>query len=182
MDIVKHIKQHTENLQTVCDRLTAAQLKNLKLAAIGFYYQLPGFEAVINKYIKISIIKDRLTADIINGNLENYQTAIAKTDAEMDEYADDYEEPEALDIFILEALDNAVTTTHNPANVTGLFIGIINTLDYYENFSDEPAYWNNLLEQELAFQNELLITAGKDALSDHSVYQKRYKDIDFAVL
>lgn len=182
MDIVKHIKQHTENLQTVCDRLTAAQLKNLKLAAIGFYYQLPGFEAVINKYIKISIIKDRLTADIINGNLENYQTAIAKTDAEMDEYADDYEEPEALDIFILEALDNAVTTTHNPANVTGLFIGIINALDYYENFSDEPAYWNNLLEQELAFQHEILSTAESNKTLPASVYQERYANVDFTAL
>lgn len=181
MDIVKHIKQHTENLQTVCDRLTAAQLKDLKPVVMGFYYQLPGFEAVIKKYIKISITKDQLTADIVKGNLESYQTAIEKTNAELDEYADDYEEPEALDIFILEALDNAVADT-SAANLVSLFTGVINTLDYYENFSDEPGYWNNLLEQELAFQLEILSTMESNKPLSASIYQERYANVDFTAL
>jgi hypothetical protein len=182
MDIVTHIQPHTENLQNVCGRLSTEQLKNLKLAVMEFYYLLPGFEDVVSRYIKIPITKDQLSTDISNGNLESYQTAIEKSNAEIDEYAADYEEPEALDIFILEALDNAVASTNNPASVAGLFLGVINTLDYYENFSDEPEYWNKLLEQELLLQNEIVSAAEKNELSAHSVYQKQYKYVDFAVL
>ncbi len=182
MDIVKHIKQHTKNLQDLCGRLTASQLKDVKLAVMGFYYLLPGFEAVINKYIKISITKEKLTADMINGNLENYQTAIEKSNADMDEYAADYEEPEAMDIFILEALDNAVADTNSPANLVSLFTGVINTLDYYENFSDEPKYWNNLLEQELVFQQEILSKVESNKPLSASVYQERYTNVDFTAL
>lgn len=182
MDIVKHIQPHTENLHNVCGRLSTEQLKNLKLAVMEFYYLLPGFEDVISRHIQLPVTKNQLSTAISNGNLESYQTAIEKSNAEMNEYAADYEEPEALDIFILEALDNAVADTNHPASVAGLLIGVINTLDYYENFSDEPEYWNKLLEQELLLQNEIVSAAEKNELSGPSAYQKQYRDVDFAIL
>lgn len=182
MDIVQHIKQHTEDLQQGLIHCSPEQFKKLKTAVIGFYYLLPGFEDVINRYININITRDQLSADIIIENLESYQTAIAKSNAETDEYAADYEEPEDIDIFILEAFDNLVADTDNTASLVSLFIGVINTLDYYENFSDAPEYWNNLLEQELVLQKEILQAIARNELPDSSIYEKRYDKVDFTVI
>ncbi|MEQ7802071.1 hypothetical protein ABDJ41_19905 [Pedobacter sp. ASV1-7] len=146
MDIVKHIKQHTENLQNVFGRLSAEQAKNVKLAVMEFYYLLPGFEEAINRYIGINVSKNQLRTDILNQKTESYSQAIEKSNAEVDEYADDYEELEQISIFILDAFENAVADTKKKASVVALFLGIIDTLDHYENFSEEPntgtIYWN----------------------------------------
>lgn len=179
MDIVKHIKQHTENLQNGLIAISSEQKQNLKVIALGFYALLPNFEEVVSKYIKIQIDHEQLIADIKNENVENYRKESKKINAEVDVYADDYEEPEQIEIFILDAFDNLVSDTKNIESLVGLFIGIIDTLDYYENFSDEPEYWNNLLDKEVAFQNEILNALKIKEIIDPSIYQKRYVDVEF---
>ena len=178
MDIVKHIKQHTENLQNGLIATSSEQRQNLKVTALGFYSLLPNFEEVVSKYIKVQIDHEQLIVDIKNENVENYQKESEKSNEEVDVYADDYEEPEQIEIFILDAFDNLVSDTKNIESLVGLFIGIIDTLDYYENFSDEPGYWNNLLDKEVAFQNEILNTLKTKEIIDPSIYQKRYSNVE----
>lgn len=64
-------------------------------------------------------------------------------------------------------------------NIVALFIGVIDTLDYYENFSDKPEFWNNLLEKEVKFQNEIIIQLELKQVFDALMYQKRYENVDF---
>lgn len=179
MDIVKHIKQHTEYLHTELITTSPEQRQRLKIIALDFYFLLPGFENVISKYIKIDIDKNQLMSDIGNGNVTNYQKAIEKSNAETDEYSDDFEEAEPIEIFILDAFANATSDIDDLNSVEGLFTGIIDTLDYYENFSDNPQYWNDSLEKEVAFQTEILNKLKSQKIFDISGYQKRYENVEF---
>lgn len=182
MDIVKHIKKHTELLQNTFASISTEQVKQLKLMALQFYFQLPQSQTIIEQYIKSPIDKEKLIAAIINGQTKDYREIMEKSTADVDEYADDYEELEQIPIFILNAFENAVADDKDKQTVVQLFLDIINTLDHYENFSDEPAYWNNLLEAELKLQNEILSIATKNGTLPIAVYQERYKDVDFTVL
>jgi len=182
MDIVKHINQHTETLQNRLTTASPEQRQNLKVATLGFYFLLPDFEEIISKYIKVDIDKTQLASDISIGNIKNHQKASEKSNAEIDVYADNYEEPEQIEIIILEAFENAVSDIENTGGLLGLFIGIIDTLDYYENFSDEPEYWNELLEKELAFQNKIMNMLKTQELFGTSIYQKRYAKVEFSKL
>lgn len=179
MDIVKHIKRHCENLQIELSKSSTEHRKSLKLATLGFYFLLPNFEEVIKKYIKIDMDRQQLISDIKNKNVENYQKAIEKSNAETDEYSDDFEEAEPIEIFILDAFANATSNLADLNSLEGLFTGIIDTLDYYENFSDNPEYWNNCLEKEVAFQTEILSMIKTQHTFDTSIYQKRYNDVEF---
>lgn len=64
-------------------------------------------------------------------------------------------------------------------SVVALFIGIIDTLDHYENFSEEPEYWNQLLEEEIVFQSELLTQLQSKVQLNTSIYEDRYKMVEF---
>lgn len=108
IDIVKHIKKLTENLQKGFKDLSVEQVKQLKLMALVFYFKLPRWQMVIEQYIKSPIDKEKLIADIIRESTTSYQEIMEKSTAEVDEYADDFEELEQIPIFILDAFDNAV--------------------------------------------------------------------------
>lgn len=182
MDIVRHIQQHYENLHIELSKSSSEQKKNLKVATLSFYFLLPDFEEIIRKYIRIDIDKKQLTSDIKNRNVEKYQKAIEKNNAEIDEYSDEFEEAEPIEIFILDAFENATSDLDDLKSLEALFYGIIDTLDYYENFSDNPEYWNNILEKEVAFQNEILNTIKTKDIFDTSIYQIRYENVEFSEL
>lgn len=179
MDIVKQINPYTKRLIGGLVHVSLEQRKNLTIAILGFYFQLPNFKETIHKYIRIIVKKQQLISDISNGHFQNYQEAIVKSNADVDVYADNYEEPEPVEIFILDAFTNATSDLKFSANIVALFIGIIDTLDYYGNFSDRSEFWNNLLEEEVGFQNELLIRLETKEPLDISVYQKRYANLKF---
>ncbi|MCT2406072.1 hypothetical protein NZD88_00710 [Chryseobacterium antibioticum] len=179
MDIVKHISQHTKSLIERLDGSSLEQRKSLTVAILGFYYQLPNFEETLHKYLYIRIKKQQLIADIYNGHLQNYQAAIEKSNAIVDVYADNYEEPEPIELFILDAFAGITSDLKLSANVVPLFIGIIDTLDYYENFSDQPEFWNNLLEKEVAFQNEIINQLKSKQAFDAAIYKNRYENVSF---
>jgi hypothetical protein len=179
IDIVKHIKNHTESLHKGFKNLSAEQAKQLKLMALVFYFKLPRWQMVIEQYIKSPIDKEKLIDDIIKESTTSYQEIMKKSTAEVDEYADDYEELEQIPIFILDAFDNAIADNKNKESVVALFLGIIDTLDHYENFSEEPVYWNQILEEEVAFQSELLMQLQSKIQPDISVYEDRYKMVEF---
>ena len=182
MDIVKHITKHTEKLKTELSKATSEQKKNLKISALGFYFLFPEFETTIKKYIEINVEKSQLISNIINENLKDYQKANEKSNAEVDVYADDYEEPEQIEIFILDAFENAISDIKNTESLVGLFIGIIDTLDYYENFSENPKYWNDLLAEEVKRQNEILKNLNIQSEIDTLIYHEAYSKVEFSEL
>lgn len=179
MDIVKQIDQNTKSLVDGLVSSSLEQRKNLAISILGFYYQLPKFEETIHKYIGIKVKRNQLFLDINNGHIENYLQTIEKSNADIDVYADNYEEPEPIEIFILDAFASGTSDLKFTTKIVALFIGIIDTLDYYENFSDRPEFWNNLLEKEVEFQKEVLIQLGSKQAFDASMYQKRYKNVNF---
>ncbi|WP_426473834.1 hypothetical protein [Chryseobacterium balustinum] len=179
MDIVKRIDQHTKSLVDGLVSSSLEQRKSLAISILGFYYQLPKFKETIHQYIGIKVKTHQLISDINNGHTQNYQKVIEKSNADIDVYADNYEEPEPIEIFILDAFAGVTSDLKFSMNLVALFIGIIDTLDYYENFSDRPEFWNNLLEKEVEFQKEVLIQLGSKQGFDASMYQKRYKNVNF---
>ena len=179
MDIVKQIDQHTKSLNDGLVSSSLEQRKSLAISILGFYFQLSKFRETIHKYIGIKVKSNQLIADINKGNIENYQEAIEKSNADVDVYADNYEEPEPIEIFMLDAFDSATSDLKFTTRIVALFIGIIDALDYYENFSDRSEFWNNLLEKELEFQNDILIQLGLKQAFDASMYQNRYENVDF---
>jgi hypothetical protein len=182
MDIVKIIKQHTENLHKGLSEASIEQRKSLVKAVLGFYFLLPDFNETINQQLKISVNQQQLINDIENDKLQEYRAAMEKANAEIDEYADDYEEPEAMEVFIVYGFSNAVADLQNAGNVVELFVGIINVLDYYENFSDSVVFWNSLLTKEVAYQSAILAELKEKPLFDSSIYKERYKNIVFGKL
>ncbi|RKO69118.1 hypothetical protein D7322_23040 [Sphingobacterium puteale] len=79
----------------------------------------------------------------------------------------------------MDAFDNAVADNNKKESVVALFLGIIDTLDHYENFSEEPEYWNQLLEEEIVFQSELLTQLQSKVQLNTSIYEDRYKMVEF---
>ncbi len=180
MDIVKHISAHTDRLRVALSHASSVQLRDIRAAGLRFFLLLPDFEQTIQHHINIPVSGEQLLADIDSDNLEHYQQAIEKSNAEVDVYADDYEELEQLELFVLNAFEYA-TAGSNPVDTTmGLLLEIVDTLDYYENFSDSPHYWNKLLEEEIAFQNALLeqVKAGERIAVDS--YSLRYREVTFS--
>lgn len=88
IDIVKHIKNHTENLHKGFKNLSVEQVKQLKLMALVFYFKLPRWQLVIEQYIKSPIDKEKLIDDIIKESTTSYQEIMEKSTTEVDEYAD----------------------------------------------------------------------------------------------
>lgn len=182
MDIVNQINGHIKNLDQGLANSSFEQRKSLMIAILGFYFQWDNFEEVINTHVHININKNQLISDINNNTVRDYKEAIEKNNTETDVYSDNYEEPDQIDLFILDAFATAVSDVNSVKNIVTLFIGIIDVLDYYENFSADPEFWNNLLENEVAFQNEILIKLKSNKTFDPSIYKKRYHEVQFAKL
>ncbi|BAP30965.1 type I modular polyketide synthase [Chryseobacterium sp. StRB126] len=182
MDIVKHISQHSRNLIDGLMHSSLEQRKNLTIALLGFYSQLPNFKETLHQYLHINIKKRQLISDIRTGHLQNYVDAIEISNAEADVYADNYEEPEPIELLILYAFAGITSDLKFSAPLVPLLIGIIDTLDYYENLSDRPEFWHQLLEKEVQFQNEILIQLRSEQTFHASIYEKRYEHVEFTHL
>lgn len=182
IDIVNQISKHTKSLNDGLITSSFEQRKSLTIAILGFYFQWYNFEAIINTHLQITINRKQLISDINNNNVKEYKEAIEKNNSETDVYSDSYEELEQIDVFILDALAGVISDLNSIKNLVTLFIGIIDVLDYHENFSDAPEFWNNLLEKEVAFQNEILIKLASKQTFDPSIYQKRYMEVQLGKL
>ncbi len=179
MDIVKHITAHTENLRRGMVDASDEQLRDLKVATLSFFLLLPDFETIVQQHINITVNREQLFDAIASDSLEHYQEAIQASNAGVDVYADDYEELEQLELFVLNAFEYATAGANQSDAVVGLLLEIIDTLDYYENFSDTPLYWNKLLELEVAFQNDILEQIKANGKLRTDSYQERYKEVTF---
>ncbi|TDQ79466.1 hypothetical protein [Sphingobacterium yanglingense] len=179
MDIVKHITTHTERLRADLAQASSEQLQGIRTMTLRFFFLLPDFEGIVRQYINIEINREQLLADIDSDTLEYYQQAIEVSNAQVDVYADDYEELEQLELFVLNAFEYATTGSNPMDAAVNLLLEIIDTLDYYENFSENPEYWNKLLEEEIAFQNELLEQVKANERIPMDSYDQRYRKVPF---
>lgn len=133
-------------------------------------------------HLNFKVKKQQLITDIANANIQTYQNAVNQSNADTDVYSDGYEEPDPMELFVLDAFASAISDLKFSSNIVALFIGIMDTLDYYENFSDRQEYWNNLLEKEVEFQKEILIQLRSNEAVSASIYKKRYQTVEFIEL
>lgn len=84
---------------------------------------------------------------------------------------------------MLEGIDSCTNTMDEPAHLVQVFVNVIDTLDYYEQFSpDEPDYWNALLEIEIAFQKTIVERLIKGEPIALDTYGKKYQNVQFEEL
>lgn len=179
MDITKIITQHTNFLNETLNSFSLDQRKDLIKTLLHFYFLLPDFEKTIEYHLKINIEKNDLIFKIENNELDDYRKANQKSIEDLDPYDENYEEIEEIETNILDAFSFSISDLNNSDYATRLFIGIINILDYYENFSDDPKYWNNLLELEINFQKTILLELISGTAININIYHERYKDVIF---
>ena len=182
MNIVQIIDQHTFALKHAIEQASLTQRKSLVKAVFGFYQKLPHFYQTLEQCYHIHIDNNQLFKDIDQENLAFYQGQIKLANAEIDEYSDDYEALEAIQVITLDAFLMMVSNQNKSKNLLALLSGIIEVLDYYENFSDDPTYWNQVLEQEIIFQKQIMNEISENVIVDESIYAQRYQSIEFADL
>lgn len=179
MNIVQIIDQHTFALKRAIELASVAQRKSLVIAIFGFYQRLPHFENIIERHYQIRIDNKQLFKDIEQENLSTYQNQIKLANAAVDEYAEDYEELEVTQMIALDVFSMMVSNQKNSKNLVALFSSVIEVLDYYENFSEDPAFWNQILEQEITFQKQIMNEISENVIVDESIYAQRYQHIEF---
>lgn len=179
MDIVQIIDRHTFELKHAIAQASVEQRKSLVKAIFNFYLKLPDFENIIAEHYQIQINQTQLLDDIEHNNLSAYRQRIQQANALIDEYADDYEEQEALVVNALDAFALMVADQSKAQSLVALFSAIIELLDYYANFADNAADWQIILEQEVAFQQQIFRQIAEKCLFDSSIYYVQYQNVEF---
>ncbi|WP_252509444.1 hypothetical protein [Acinetobacter bereziniae] len=109
----------------------------------------------------------------------HYQQKIQRSNAAIDEYVDDYEELDEIEVICLDAFAMMVSKQDKSQALVALLSGVIELLDYYQNFSDQPKYWNAILEKEVLFQEQIMNDISTHITFDVSIYAHRYQNIEF---
>ncbi len=174
MEILDYYKNHCEQLKNKIEEKSEKEISELIMSVLVFYLNFENFNAIVKKNIDIDICHEKLLEDLRTNNLTFYRIAYQKTLDKIDEYADDYEELEEIELLILAGFDFAIYEDRKLA-LFHLFDGIINMLDYYEQFSERPEYWNKMLETELSNQLDLLT----QNTININFYQEKYNGIVF---
>jgi hypothetical protein len=177
MNILEEYQKHCAFLQTQLSNKSETEKQTLRLTLLNFCFLIPNFEKLVAQHISITLNKTEFVSDIIQNNMESYRSAVTKAEEAIDEYTEDYEELDTIEILTLSMFD-AILLEDSSQSVFQLFNGIIELLDYYQQFSDRPNYWNTILAEELQRQKELLATPVVDA----NYYTEVYKNISFETL
>lgn len=178
-DILKVLTQHTAFLEKNLKSLDIDQKKSIGIAFIRFYFLLPNVSECLQQHLKIEITEKQLISDVANNNVQHFKDALQKYDDETDEYAEGFEELEAMEINILSGLENCIYCFESSKYAINNFLLIIDILDYCENFSDNPKYWNKLLKEEIQFQEKIVKQISGREILDDNLYSERYKEVDF---
>ncbi|WP_336932457.1 hypothetical protein [Acinetobacter bereziniae] len=179
IDIVKIIDLHTFALKQAIEQASIEQRKSLVKALFSFYEKLSHFYVSIEKNYQITINKSQLFNDIDHELLIHYQQKIQRSNSAIDEYADDYEELDEIEVICLDAFAMMVSNQHKSQALVALLSGVIEVLDYYQNFSDQPEYWNAILEKEVLFQEQIMNDISTHITFDATIYAHRYQNIEF---
>ncbi|MFW2013499.1 hypothetical protein [Acinetobacter bereziniae] len=182
IDIVKIIDLHTFALKQAIEQASIEQRKSLVKALFSFYEKLPDFYVFIEKNYQITVNKTQLFDDIDHEFLIHYQQKIQRSNAAIDEYADDYEELDEIEVICLDAFSMMVSNQHKSQALVALLSAVIEVLDYYQNFSDQPKYWNVILEKEVLFQEQIMNDISTHITFDAAIYSDHYQNIEFTDL
>ncbi|MBW1657949.1 hypothetical protein [Flavobacterium quisquiliarum] len=180
-DIVSIISKHTAFLEDQLKQINANQRKSIAIAFAQFYFLLPDVTECLEEHLNVKITKEQFIADLKNDNLQYLKEALQKYDNDIDPYSEDFVELEPIEINILSGLENCIYNPEKPQNAPSNFLLIIDILDYYENFSDNPEYWNKLLEEEIQFQREITERMANGEIPEENLYYERYKNVDFVL-
>lgn len=178
-DIVSVISTHTAFLEDKLKQLDLNQRKSIGRAFIRFYFLLPETKECIKHHLKIDIEEDTLLNDLENDTLQYFKDALKNYNAEIDEYADNFEELEPMEVNIISGLENCVNSSVKSDYAVYNFLLLIDILDYCENFSDNPEYWNNLLKEEIEFQKKIAEQIYNGETIDENAYFERYQEVPF---
>jgi hypothetical protein len=178
-DIVSIISKHTAFLENNLKELNPNQRKSIGSAFAQFYFLLPKTTECIDHYLKIKITKKKFLEDLENDNLYYFKEAVKKYDTETDPYADDFEELEPMEVNIISGLENCANALEKTEFAVYNFLLLIDILDYCENFSENPKYWNNLLKEEIDFQQRIVGQVSKGEIMDEKAYLERYREVPF---
>lgn len=178
-DIVSVISKHTAFLENKLKELNLHQRKSIGSAFARFYFLLPETTECIKHYLKIKITEKQFLEDLENDTLHYFTEAVKKYDTETDPYADDFEELEPMEVNIISGLENCANASEKPEFAVYNFLLLIDILDYCENFSENPKYWNKLLKEEINFQQKIVEQISKGEIMDEKVYFERYKEVPF---
>lgn len=178
-DILKILSTHTFFLENNLKLIELNQRKNIGLSFAKFYFLLPNVSECLEEHLKIKVSEEQFIADLRNDNLQYFKDALQKYDAETDSYSEDFIELEPMEINILSGLENCLYSSEKPQTTISNFLLIIDVLDYYENFSDNPKYWNKLLEHEIKSQQEIVQRMENGEIMNENIYIDRYKEVPF---
>jgi hypothetical protein len=179
MDIVKIIDLHVFALKQAVEHASIEQRKSLVKAIFSFYEKLPHFYIYLEKNYQIKIDKTQLFHDIDHELLIDYQQKIQRSNAAIDEYAEDYQELDEVEVICLDAFSMMVSNQHKSQALVALFSAVIEVLDYYQNFSDQSMYWNAVLEKEILFQEQIIRDISTHIIFDTTIYANHYQNIAF---
>ncbi|KAF2509087.1 hypothetical protein [Flavobacterium foetidum] len=178
-DIVSVISKHTAFLEDNLKALNPNQKKSIGCAFAKFYFLLPNVSECLEEHLKIKITEEQFINDFKNNNLQYFRNLLKNYDAETDPYSEDFVELEPMEINILSGLENCAFCLEEPQINMSNFLLVIDILDYYEDFSDNPEYWNKLLEEEIQFQKEIAERLSNGENLDENIYYERYKNVPF---
>lgn len=178
-DIVSVISKHTAFLENKLLQLDLSQRKSIGKAFIRLFFLLPNAKECIKHNLKIEIEEDKILSDLENNNLQYFKDALKNYNAEIDEYADNFEELEPMEINIISGFENCVNAFQKSEYALYNFLLLIDILDYYENFSENREYWNNILKEEIEFQQRIAEQISNGESIEENIYLERYKNIPF---
>ncbi|WP_149205919.1 hypothetical protein [Flavobacterium johnsoniae] len=178
-DIVSVISKHTAFLEDKLKQLDLNQRKSIGKAFIPFYFLLPETVECIEHHLKIKISESKLIEGLENNTLQYFKDALKNYSIYIDPYADDFEELEPIEIDIICGLENCINSIEKEEYITYNFLLLIDILYYYQDFSENPEYWNNLLKEEIDFQQKIVEQISNGTVIDESIYFERYKEVKF---
>lgn len=181
IDIIKTIKPHKLFLEQQLAQTTLAQRLSATASIVRFFLKLP-LKACFAKHLNIDIDDEKLVSDILNHDTGFYREAFKRFDEGMDPYADDFEELDSFELLLLEGIDSCTETMDQPAHLAQVFVNVIDTIDYYEQFSYDPDYWNLILADEIKFQKAIIDRLGKGEHLELDAYSKQYQNVVFEEL
>lgn len=182
IDIIKIIKPHTVFLETQLVNTNLDQRVRMAACMARFFLKLPSLKTCFATHLNIEIEDEKLITDILNEDTALYRDAFKRFDDSVDPYADDFEELDSFELVLLEGIDSCTNTMEQPVHLAQVFVNVIDTLDYYEQFADDPDYWNQILQKEIAFQKTTIDRLIKGEQIELDTYSKRYKDVEFEQL
>ncbi len=175
MDILDVFETHCQQLQKKIADKTLDEINLLIISVLKFYLQFSEFNDIIKKHIFIDLSQKKFLEDLKTDNLEFYRIADKKAFDELDQDDEEsYVEYDSMELLLLSGFEYSLHENREEA-LFYLFDGIINILDFYEQFSDRAEYWNKILAEELANQLQLL----DNSEIDLDFYKKKYDKMAF---